>query len=105
VVNISRDFSGGSVDPGLFEGDAERDLHAAFLTVRDNVSLHVDAGDYAAALREIAGLRKPVDAFFENVLVMAEDEKIRFNRLSLLKDISAMFHRIADFSRIVTTSA
>jgi glycyl-tRNA synthetase beta chain len=104
VVNITRDFSDGAVDPGLFEGDAERDLYDAFLTVRERVSVHVNAGDYSSALMEIAGLRKPVDAFFAGVLVMAEDEKIRFNRLSLLKEISAMFHRIADFSRIVTAS-
>ncbi len=104
VVNISRDFSDGSVDPGLFEGDAEKNLYNAFLHVRERVSVHVNADDYSSALREIAGLRTPVDAFFEGVLVMAENEKIRFNRLSLLKEISALFHRIADFSRIVTAS-
>lgn len=105
VVNISRDFSGGSIDPGLFEGDAEKNLYSAFSQVRETVSGHVNAGDFSTALTEIAGLRAPVDAFFESVLVMAENEKIRFNRLSLLKEISAMFHRIADFSRIVTASA
>ena len=105
VVNITRDFSGGSVDTGLFEGDAEKNLYSAFLQVREKVSVHVNAGDFPNALTEIAGLRAPVDAFFEGVLVMAENEKIRFNRLSLLKEISAMFHRIADFSRIVTASA
>jgi glycyl-tRNA synthetase beta chain len=104
VVNITRDFSHGSIDPGLFEGDAEKSLYDAFLQVRENVSAHVNAADYSSALSEIAGLRKPVDEFFEGVLVMAENEKIRFNRLSLLKEISAMFHRIADFSRIVTAS-
>jgi glycyl-tRNA synthetase beta chain len=43
-----------------------------------------------------------VDAFFDAVLVMAPDEKVRLNRLSLLKEISDLFHRIADFSKIVT---
>ena len=56
----------------------------------------------AAALIQLARLRKPVDAFFDTVLVMAKDEKVKFNRLSLLKEISDLFHRIADFSKIVT---
>jgi glycyl-tRNA synthetase beta chain len=55
-------------------------------------------------LIELAALRKPVDDFFNNVLVMAKDESIRFNRLSLLKEISKIFHMIADFSKIVTES-
>jgi glycyl-tRNA synthetase beta chain len=50
----------------------------------------------------LACLRKPVDDFFNAVLVMAKDEKVRFNRLSLLAEISESFHRIADFSKIVT---
>jgi glycyl-tRNA synthetase beta chain len=50
----------------------------------------------------MARLRKPVDAFFEAVMVMAKDEAIKFNRLSLLAEISHLFHQIADFSKIVT---
>ncbi len=50
----------------------------------------------------MARLRKPVDAFFEAVLVMDPDEKVRLNRLSLLWEISGMIYRIADFSKIVT---
>jgi len=50
----------------------------------------------------MARLRKPVDDFFDTVLVMAEDAKIRFNRLSLLDEISTLFLDVADFSRIVT---
>jgi len=58
--------------------------------------------DFTAALNKLAALRSPVDAFFDSVMVMDKDEKIRFNRLSLLADISALFHQIADFSKIVT---
>jgi len=46
--------------------------------------------------------REPVDSFFEGVLVMAQDEKIRHNRLSLLEAIANLFYRVADFSKIVT---
>jgi glycyl-tRNA synthetase beta chain len=72
------------------------------LKIRETVFMLISRGDYSGVLGELARLREPVDAFFETVLVMAEDEKIRFNRLSLLEEISTLFHDVADFSRIVT---
>ncbi|MCX5839342.1 MAG: glycine--tRNA ligase subunit beta [Deltaproteobacteria bacterium] len=102
VVNIIRGFQNGAVDPGLFSSTEERILHEAFLKIRETVFRLISQGDYAGVLGELARLREPVDAFFDTVLVMAEDEKIRFNRLSLLEEISTLFHDVADFSRIVT---
>jgi glycyl-tRNA synthetase beta chain len=102
VVNIIRGFQNGVVDPGLFSGTEEKNLHKAFLKIRDTVFMLISRGDYSGVLGELSRLREPVDAFFETVLVMAEDEKIRFNRLSLLEEISTLFHDVADFSRIVT---
>jgi glycyl-tRNA synthetase beta chain len=102
VVNIIRGFQNGTVDPGLFSGMEEKNLHEAFLKIRETVFERISREDYSGVLGELARLRKPVDAFFETVLVMAEDEKIRFNRLSLLEEISTLFHDVADFSRIVT---
>jgi glycyl-tRNA synthetase beta chain len=102
VVNIIRGFGKGAVDPALFLGDEEKNLHEAFLKIRETIFARISRGDYAGVLTELAGLRKPVDAFFEAVLVMAEDEKVRANRLSLLAEISTLFHDVADFSRIVT---
>ena len=102
VGNILKDFREGSVDPALFESDAEKNLHAAYASIRETVVRRIDARDYETALAGLAGLRAPVDEFFNAVLVMAKDEKVRFNRLSLLAEISELFHRIADFSRIVT---
>ena len=58
------------------------------------------AEDFAAAMRHMAALRKPVDAFFDGVKVNAEDAKIRENRLHLLASLRAALHQIADFSRI-----
>jgi glycyl-tRNA synthetase beta chain len=101
VVNIIRGFRNGSVDTALM-GAEEKNLHNAFLKSREKVSSLIASGDYAGVFGELARLRKPVDAFFEAVLVMADDEKIRFNRLSLLEEISTLFHDVADFSRIVT---
>lgn len=102
VVNILKNFEGGTVDPSDFAEEEERQLHEAFLSIGDTAGAFIDADDYPSALSEIAKLRKPVDAFFETVLVMAEDERVRRNRLSLLEEISRLFYRIADFSRIVT---
>ncbi len=104
VVNIIRGFHNGVVDPGLFSGEEEKNLHEAFLKIRETVLTNISRGDYSGVFSELARLRKPVDAFFEAVLVMAEDEKVRFNRLSLLEEISTLFHDVADFSRIVTES-
>lgn len=104
VVNIIRGFQNGAVDPALFSGPEEKGLHEAFLKSRETVLTHISEGDYAAVLLDLARLREPVDAFFEAVLVMAEDEKVRFNRLSLLEEISTLFHDVADFSKIVTES-
>ncbi|MBN2284232.1 MAG: glycine--tRNA ligase subunit beta [Deltaproteobacteria bacterium] len=102
VVNILKNFEGGTVDPSDFAEEEERQLHEAFLSIWETAGAFIDADDYPSALSEIARFRKPVDAFFETVLVMAEDEKVRRNRLSLLEEISRLFYRIADFSRIVT---
>jgi len=104
VGNIIKDFKNGTVDPSRFETDEERHLHNAFLRTNKNVVNYIKGDDYRSALIELATLRKPVDDFFNNVLVMAKDESIRFNRLSLLKEISKIFHMIADFSKIVTES-
>jgi glycyl-tRNA synthetase beta chain len=102
VVNIIRGFQNGTVDPSLFSGAEEKNLHEAFIKIRETVFILISQEDYSGVLSELAHLREPVDAFFETVLVMAEDDQIRRNRLSLLEEISTLFHNVADFSRIVT---
>lgn len=102
VCNIIKNFQGGSVDPAMFETDAESDLYEAFMEIRDKALDLMGNRDFKSCLTEIARLRGPVDRFFESVLVMAEDEKIRNNRLSLLSAISSLFYGIADFSKLVT---
>jgi glycyl-tRNA synthetase beta chain len=102
VVNIIRGFHNGAPNPDLFTDQEEHHLHAAFLQIRQLVQSHITSGDYPSALVEMARLRKPVDAFFEKVLVMADEERVRINRLSLLLEISTLFHDVADFSKIVT---
>jgi glycyl-tRNA synthetase beta chain len=105
VGNIIKGFEDGSVNTTLFNTNEEKELHNTFLEIKDKVSAYIDQENYRESLIEMSRLRKPVDSFFNAILVMSEDEKIRFNRLSLLEEISALFHRVADFSRIVTENA
>jgi len=105
IGNIIKGFCGGAVKPELFVLPQEKELHDAYLAVSGNVCEHIARDDFAAALREMATLRKPVDAFFDAVMVMADDKAVRFNRLSLLEAVSVLFRSIADFSKLVTEAA
>jgi glycyl-tRNA synthetase beta chain len=102
VCNIIKNFTGGKTDPTVFVEKEEETLYQAYLDVKENVEDHIRRDDYVEALLKLAGMRQNIDDFFETILVMAEDEKIRFNRLSLLEAISKLFYGIADFSRITT---
>ena len=79
---------------------SEKALYQQLQLVEQDVSAAVNRGDYVAALEAVARLRQPVDAFFDGVMVMVDDESIRNNRLALLTAISALFSGIADFSRL-----
>ncbi len=103
VVNIIRNAEKGEL-AREHSCTEERELHEAFLAIRQIVMSRSAEGDYRAALIALAQLRKPVDAFFEQVLVMADDRKLRCHRLALLEEISSLFHDLADFSKIVTES-
>jgi glycyl-tRNA synthetase beta chain len=89
-----------SVNPALFEKEAEKNLHVAVRKAAASVGVDKRAGKYQEALEEIAGLRKVVDSFFEEVMVMAEDEAVRKNRLALLSELLREFTTIADFSEL-----
>jgi glycyl-tRNA synthetase beta chain len=91
---------GRRVQPELFDHDAERELYAAMREAVARVQTAKRGGRYQEALEIIAGLRKAVDRFFEHVMVMAEDERIRTNRLTLLSELLKEFTTVADFSEI-----
>jgi glycyl-tRNA synthetase beta chain len=88
------------VNKELFEKDAERELYAAVRKAAGKVIEDKRAGRYQEAMEEIAGLRKAVDQFFLEVMVMAEDEAVRKNRLALLAELLREFTTIADFSEL-----
>ena len=100
VVNIIKGGTPGEVDPALFEASCEGDLFRALQKARGEINAQTAAGDYGAALRAIATLRPPVDAFFDGVMVMAREEAVKKNRLALLTGVARLFEGIADFSRI-----
>jgi glycyl-tRNA synthetase beta chain len=100
IGNIIKEGTDAPVDPALFEDTAEQALYEAFQSVKSSIETRVAAGSWLDALTEIATLRGPVDTFFDRVMVMAENERVRSNRLALLTAMARMFGKIADFSRI-----
>jgi glycyl-tRNA synthetase beta chain len=89
---------GRAVDPAHFEADAERELAAALTSARDDSAAALAANDYAAVLARLAQLQAPVDAFFDSVLVNAEDPAVRANRLALLNQLKTQFNTVADIA-------
>jgi len=89
-----------SVDPAHFESDAERELHAALDAARAETRDLLARGDYTGTLARLSALQGPVDRFFDDVLVNAENPAVRANRLALLAQLKASFGAIADISRL-----
>lgn len=79
---------------------AEKDLYAALQSVAPKAQQQFAAGDYTASLQTLAALRAPVDAFFEHVMVNAEDPALKANRLGLLATLHEAMNRVADLSRL-----
>jgi glycyl-tRNA synthetase beta chain len=86
--------------PELLQQAEERALYAALEAVRPDAERLLDARDYTAAMQRLAELRPPVDAFFDKVMVMADDAAVRANRLALLAKLRQLFLRVADLSRL-----
>ena len=85
---------------GHFVLEEERGLHAAHAAIYPAVKAALAARQYAEALRLLAGLRVPIDTFFDKVMVMDQDPRTRNNRLALLRAIHADFAAVADLSRL-----
>jgi len=102
IANILK--KAGDVDPHvspvLLQEPAEQQLHAAMQQVLPQADAQFAQGDYTASLRTLAGLRAPVDAFFDGVMVNAEQDDLRLNRLGLLKRLHTAMNRVADLSRL-----
>ncbi len=92
--------AGGPVDPALFAEEAETGLFEAWRAVEAAVAAQTAEEDYYQALLTLAGLRPAVDRYFDDVLVMAEDEAVRLNRLRLLAAIAGTVRSVAHLDRL-----
>jgi glycyl-tRNA synthetase beta chain len=102
VGNILKksDGAGAGVDPALLAEAAEQALAAALAEVGGQADRAYAAGEYARALRLLAGLKPSVDAFFDNVMVNVDSAPLRANRLALLAALRTTMNRVADLSRL-----
>ena len=88
------------VNPALLQEEAEKNLYAAMQKLLPESQAQFQAGDYTASLQTLAAMRSPVDAFFDEVMVNAEEIGLRMNRLGLLKSLHLAMNRVADLSRL-----
>jgi glycyl-tRNA synthetase beta chain len=103
IGNILKKAEGevpGGVDAALLKEPAEQALHTAMHGATPIADKLFANGEYTASLRELASLRAPVDAFFDGVMVNAEDAALRNNRLALLKQLHEAMNRVADLSKL-----
>ncbi len=98
ILRKSDETVSQTIDANLFIFAEERVLFEDITNLSEQISPLLEKGDYETSLKRLAGLRKPVDAFFDTVLVMDDDLALRANRLSLLARLKALFDRIADLS-------
>ena len=89
-----------TVDQKLFREDAEKQLYRQLLELKNGVAQQFTQGRYLQGLQQLAQLRPAVDRFFDEVMVMVEDEDLKNNRLALLDELMQSFRQVADFSRI-----
>ena len=104
VVNIVKDHTKSAVEESLFLEAVESELFDSFNKVRDKVDSHMLQKNYEKSLSLMKTLKEPVDKYFDGVMVMDKDEKLKKNRLSMLSHIRELFFKVADFSKLNTKS-
>lgn len=100
ILKKSADAVCVAVNEDLFEHDEEKALFAQLTTLKTQVEPLFELGEYESALCQLSVLREPVDAFFDAVMVMADDQSVRNNRIALLRSMSELFMHAADLSRL-----
>jgi glycyl-tRNA synthetase beta chain len=101
VNNILKEQPSRKLNPDLLAAKEERELHTTYSILRENISALLKHGRYDKAQRMILKIQPVVDKFFDEVLVMDKDVRIRNNRMALLQELSRLFIQIADYSQIV----
>ncbi|MEN8143218.1 MAG: glycine--tRNA ligase subunit beta [Thermodesulfobacteriota bacterium] len=101
VKNITKGFADAQdVDKELLVEEAEKNLYQVLQEVKAEASPLFESKNYQQAMGAILKMKAPIDHFFDEVMVMADDKKVKINRLRLLTDISNLFLKIGDFSRM-----
>lgn len=100
VANLAKNADSENVEADLLTDKAEAALYEAYEQAHKKISQLIQTQDYKHVLEALANLAEPIDAFFRAVMVMVEDQKVRNNRLALLKSITTLAQRVADLSKI-----
>lgn len=102
ITNILKksDINAGNVHTDILVEDSEKKLYEDMHAIRPEADRQFASGDYTGTLKTLAKLHDDVDAFFTNVMVMAEDTRLRNNRIALLKELHAMMNQVADISKL-----
>ena len=104
ITNILKksDINAGDVHADILVEDSEKKLFADMKTVKPEADRKFASGDYTGTLKTLAQLHDDVDAFFTGVMVMADDTRLRNNRIALLKQLHAMMNQVADISKLAS---
>jgi glycyl-tRNA synthetase beta chain len=101
VGNLAKKAEAIEIKENLFNTAEEVDLYKAYVSAASAVDSLIEGQDYHGAIDAMMDLTAPIDAFFDKVMVMDKDEAIKNNRLALLKSITVMVNKVADFSKVV----
>jgi len=101
IVNLlKKSHSNRDINPDKFVLEAENQLHHQMRTVAAQAREYLQQGQFSQSLCTLAALRQPVDTFFDQVMVMCEQEDLRANRIALLRELASQMNQIADISRL-----
>jgi len=101
ILNSAKDFVRSEIKPSLLVESEEKTLFEETKKLKEAVFSFAEKKDYLTGLKEIAKLSSAIDTFFDKVMVMAKEEDLKQNRLSLLSELKEIFLKIADFSQLV----
>ncbi len=100
IRNIIKDNTDTTFDETLFTEQAEKELYTLFTEVEKEMRAYVEKADYAEALKVMLKMKEPVDNFFDNVMIMADDPKVKTNRLNLLTSLASLILAVGDISKM-----
>ena len=102
VVRIAQDQERHTLDPGTLEGGAEQSLYESYSSSKLGIEQAIDEGRYSDALEGLISMKPHIDRFFEDVMVMSEDQAERIRRLALLGEVADLFGAMASFDKVST---